>query len=224
MIYTVYKTTCLENGKYYIGVHKTRNPTDAYLGSGFLMKRAIRKYGKNAFRKEVLFTFDTAEEAFSKEEELLAGCYHLSECYNVIEGGKKAAFKYLNNSGISVPLDEQRNRDVGFKTKSAKAANAAMRELWTAGGEWAERYSMNRSKAMKVYYETNDSVLKDLNKCPEFQEKRKEAFKKSGHQKGEKNSNFGTVWITDGFQSKKQNKNDPIPEGWRLGRVIKTGP
>jgi len=33
MLYTVYKTQNLVNGKYYFGVHKTNNPYDGYLGS-----------------------------------------------------------------------------------------------------------------------------------------------------------------------------------------------
>lgn len=45
-MYTVYKTTNIINGKYYIGVHKTTNPNDSYLGSGKAIKEAIKKYGK----------------------------------------------------------------------------------------------------------------------------------------------------------------------------------
>ena len=71
MTYTVYKTTNLVNGKFYIGVHKTENPNDEYLGSGKLIKASVAKYGENNFRKEVLFEFETAKEAFKKEEELV---------------------------------------------------------------------------------------------------------------------------------------------------------
>ena len=37
---------------------------------------------------------------------------------------------------------------------------------------------------------------------------------------GEKNSQFGTCWITDGFENKKVKKEDAIPEGWKLGRTL----
>ena len=53
-MYTVYKTVNLVNGKYYIGVHKTDNPYDDYIGSGKLIKRAIKKYGKDSFHKEII--------------------------------------------------------------------------------------------------------------------------------------------------------------------------
>ncbi len=53
-MYVVYKTTNLVNSKFYIGVHKTENPEDDYLGSGKLIKRAIEKYGADSFHKEII--------------------------------------------------------------------------------------------------------------------------------------------------------------------------
>jgi hypothetical protein len=40
-------------------------------------------------------------------------------------------------------------------------------------------------------------------------------------QQGQKNSQYGTCWITDGASNKKIKKQDAIPEGWQLGRKIK---
>ena len=40
-------------------------------------------------------------------------------------------------------------------------------------------------------------------------------------QAGNKNSQFGTMWITNEVESKKILKTDLIPEGWRKGRKIK---
>lgn len=41
MFYTVYKTINIHNQKFYIGVHKTIDPNDDYLGSGKLIKFAL---------------------------------------------------------------------------------------------------------------------------------------------------------------------------------------
>lgn len=48
----IYKTINLINNKSYIGKDHKNNP--AYLGSGKLLKRAIKKYGKDNFKKEIL--------------------------------------------------------------------------------------------------------------------------------------------------------------------------
>jgi hypothetical protein len=44
----------------------------------------------------------------------------------------------------------------------------------------------------------------------------------SKSQMGEANTQFGTVWITNGFKSRKIPKGIGAPIGWRFGRVVKT--
>jgi hypothetical protein len=53
--------------------------------------------------------------------------------------------------------------------------------------------------------------------------KKKETYKKIGHQQGEKNSHYGKMWITNGTKngSYRISKDDIIPEGYRKGRVCK---
>lgn len=71
MIYTIYQVTNIVNHKIYIGVHKTNNPNDSYMGSGRAIKNAIKKYGKENFKKEVLFVFENKEDAYKKEQDLV---------------------------------------------------------------------------------------------------------------------------------------------------------
>lgn len=86
--YTVYKTINNLDGMFYIGVHKTKNVNDMYFGSGLWLKRAIRKYGKENFTKQILFIFSNPEEAYLKEIELLTQELINSQlCYNMREGG-----------------------------------------------------------------------------------------------------------------------------------------
>lgn len=88
-IYTIYKTTNLINGKYYIGFHGTEDPNDDYLGSGARITMAVKKYGQENFKKEVLFEFDNPEEAYAKEAELVQEEQVMDEnCYNVVGGGR----------------------------------------------------------------------------------------------------------------------------------------
>ena len=84
MKYIVYCTTCKVNGKIYIGVHKTENPEvfDNYIGNGLKIgwtiknphtafQYAIKKYGYSQFYRTILYVFDTAEEAYNKEAEIV---------------------------------------------------------------------------------------------------------------------------------------------------------
>ena len=67
----IYKTTNIVNNKFYIGKHSTTDLDDLYLGSGKYLIRAIKKYGCESFKKEILFIFKTENEAYDKEAELV---------------------------------------------------------------------------------------------------------------------------------------------------------
>lgn len=87
-MFTVYKTTLNLDGRYYIGVHKTDKPLDRYLGSGTRLKAAMKKYGRENFSKEILFTFENGEDAYLKEAELVTPELVASgKVFNLIAGG-----------------------------------------------------------------------------------------------------------------------------------------
>jgi len=91
-MYTVYQTTNQINGKIYIGVHKTKNPYDSYIGSGKILRQAIKVHGKSAFVKEVLFVFDNIHDAYMKEAELVNEDFiKRLDTYNVVCGGSVSA-------------------------------------------------------------------------------------------------------------------------------------
>ncbi len=82
--YIVYKTTCSSNNKYYIGSHATYKVDDGYLGSGKVLKLAIKKYGKQNFKREII-CFCKTHEVMRKVETFLVG-YAINtdkkRCYN----------------------------------------------------------------------------------------------------------------------------------------------
>ena len=66
-----YITTNLITGKQYVGDHSTDNINDEYLGSGEIIKKSIKKYGKEKFEKEILESFETKQEAFNAQEKYI---------------------------------------------------------------------------------------------------------------------------------------------------------
>lgn len=88
MHHTVYRTTNLVNQKTYIGVHSTTDLNDQYLGSGVLLQKAFKKYGRNNFSKEILFVFSDSKDAYTKERELVTEDFvNSNHTYNYTLGG-----------------------------------------------------------------------------------------------------------------------------------------
>jgi len=101
-VYTVYKTTNIVNGSFYIGYHKSYCLNDEYLGSGIRLARSIKKYGWENFIKETLFVFDDSEEAFAKEREVIALYRSIDPlCINVATGGKGGRGKGFKHTAKS---------------------------------------------------------------------------------------------------------------------------
>ena len=104
--YIVYKTTNLINSHFYIGIHGTENPDifDGYLANGIKvnspssyknpttpMQYAVNKYGIENFKREVLFIYDTVQEALNKEGEIVDKEFiKRKDTYNVALGGNMA--------------------------------------------------------------------------------------------------------------------------------------
>lgn len=90
------------------------------------------------------------------------------------------------------------------------------------------RLSEFRKKHKKVYSSNgkklHEAMRKKYPKSGFFGKNHTEEWKKNHSetmkekQKGVKNSQYGTIWITNGTENKKMKKNLPLPEGWRKGR------
>jgi hypothetical protein len=136
MPYTVYRTTNLVNGNFYLGCHKTLNPSDEYLGSGWQILKAIQKHGRQNFKKEVLFVSLEATAAFKKEKELIAEAQSDPACYNMHEGGY-GGWDYVNRNRFAQTPEarekgaaKRRGRPIAESVKQA-VAGANRKRVWT---------------------------------------------------------------------------------------------
>ena len=94
MKFILYKIVNIQNGKFYIGVHRTNDVNDDYMGSGTLIKRAIKKHGVENFKKEILEFFETEDEMLKREEEIVT--YEFikeNNVYNIMPGGNYGSEK-----------------------------------------------------------------------------------------------------------------------------------
>lgn len=87
-MYFTYVTQNKINSKRYFGVHKTENINDGYLGSGKLLNKAIRKYGKENFEVIQRCEHNTLELALEMEELVVdADLVADPSWYNLTNGG-----------------------------------------------------------------------------------------------------------------------------------------
>jgi hypothetical protein len=88
MHYYLYETKNRVNGKIYVGVHKTDDLNDGYLGSGKILRQAVEKYGVESFTKTILEQFETFEDALKREQEIVTEEFLAREdVYNLKCGG-----------------------------------------------------------------------------------------------------------------------------------------
>lgn len=96
--YYIYQITNLVNGKIYVGVHKTKNLDDGYMGSGKIIRRAILKHGIENFKKDILEFFDMPESMYLREKEIVTKEFLArSDVYNLRRGGT-GGFDYINKT------------------------------------------------------------------------------------------------------------------------------
>lgn len=121
-MYTVYKATCIINGKLYIGI--TGNPFDVRQKQHFydggrvkpksVFARAIKKHGRDAFLWVLIAEQLSKEEAEQLEIELIARYRELGYIlYNVAPGGS-APF-------LGVPFTEEHRRNISLGKKGVRS-------------------------------------------------------------------------------------------------------
>ena len=119
MYYYLYEIKNLVNGKIYVGVHKTTNINDDYMGSGKVIKNAIKKYGILNFSKTILETFDNESDMFSREKNIVNDEFlNRHDVYNLRCGGL-GGFDHINKNGtINSKIPTTNKTRITFKILS----------------------------------------------------------------------------------------------------------
>lgn len=207
----IYKTTNLINGKYYIGMHSTSNLEDGYLGSGNRIRRSIKIYGNENFKCEILEMLPDRDSLKERERELVnEDILKDKMCMNLQPGG---------GGGFVNEEHKQKFLKAGTRAlnRTKKSSETLRKRL--KDPEYKKNYSL---KVKNGHSEVNFNPSTFKGKKHKEESKKKIGESNSIKQKGEKNSQFGTCWITDGKENKKIIKTDLhlYPE-WKLGRIIK---
>lgn len=85
----IYKITNLINGKIYIGQYSGKD-FESYWGSGLLLKKAIKKYGKENFKKEIIEICES-KQILNEKEVYWISFYNSIDSkigYNIHKGGQ----------------------------------------------------------------------------------------------------------------------------------------
>ena len=139
---------------------------------------------------------------FDKERELVEIGSH---SYNLKQGGE-GGFDYINQNGLT---------KCNFTIEGRMHGRQRQKEL----GITSMRHK--RGDFQKIYFGTDiEKTQRAISRAQsdEAKKKRKETLSKTGHQQGSKNSQYGTMWITNGESNRKIKADVQIPEGFRKGR------
>ena len=84
----LYKITNKLTDQFYIGIHSTNNLNDNYMGSGTLLKRDYKIYGRDNFTKEIIKFFDNRSDLIKYEQEIInEELLRDPLCINITKGG-----------------------------------------------------------------------------------------------------------------------------------------
>jgi hypothetical protein len=212
----IYKTTCSLTGKYYIGMHSTDNLEDGYLGSGKRLRYSVRKYGTENHTREILEFCSAREELASREAEIVnLNEIAKEECMNLNPGGEGGwgcvgIYPYAFNKEAA--------------TKFALAGNEGLRLKLKNDPEFKRKFqNIGKTSYLKSIKNGNCPLIPGWSGKKHTEETKLKMSVKAKLRTGEKNSQYGTCWITNGTENKKI-KNNEIDtwtiKGWKRGRKI----
>lgn len=196
-------------------MHMTTDLDDGYLGSGNLIKRAIKKYGVGNFTKRYLAVFNNFEEMVTKEAEVVNEEFIArDDTYNIMLGGSGSWF-YVNTIWGNADTRSDRAKN------GALAANA-LGANHTGGRVFLEK--MNNPEFKEAWHaklvKHNARAFAGKSHSDETRLKMQSAHR--GKHTAEKNSNYGKRWMCRGndkpISADIDMQRQLLEAGWIYGR------
>lgn len=200
--YTIYKITNKLDGKFYIGKHKTKELDDGYMGSGKLIRRAVKTHGIENFKKEILYIFDNEVEMNEAEKKLVILC---EESYNLCPGGE-GGWGYVNE-----------REDLSFLRKEQRKKEFEENPII----EKERMVSLSRKAHLTLKTNYPEGIWKGRTHS---QETKKQMSEKAKKRVGSRNSQYGTCWVTNGektFKIAKEKLDYYLNLGYTNGRITR---
>ena len=170
-------------GKYYIGLHHTDNIDDGYLGSGKALKKALEKYGKENFKREILEYADTMEELSELEKKYVT----LNEvndimCYNMKTGGlsgntyseeSRKRNSEAQKGKTRKPLSDEHKQKICEANKGRPHLSRRGMPSWNKGIKMSDEFKEKcRSRALGLTF--SDKTKKKMSNAHKLQAKDEE--------------------------------------------------
>ena len=224
--YLIYQITNNINQKFYIGKHETYNIDDDYFGSGKYLQNAIEKHGIENFTKTILFKLQNQNEMNLLEKMVVTPEFCAREdTYNINVGGD-GGWNYVNqnpaNTGINHFFKNKTKDEI--KLLRLKGGNSIKQKIQSmTKDEYQQMQKFHKCLAL-AQHEKHPNYYSGQNNPMYGKHHSAESRKKmSENHKGEKNPMRKRIWICNDktFENKVILKSEPIPYGWRKGRIGK---
>lgn len=124
----IYRTTNEVNHKTYIGQHKKDYFDEKYLGSGVLIKQAIREYGRFNFSLTLLKVCFSEKELNEEEQKIIKLEREKGHAeYNISDGGTGAkGVKLVDNPKYGIYHTEERRKKLAELASKRKGKNSPL--------------------------------------------------------------------------------------------------
>lgn len=209
----IYKSTNLVNGKFYVGKHKIDSDSiDYYIGSGTYFQNAVKKYGKENFKREILEWCNDFKDMCQKERKWvleLNPTLDRNIGYNLVipnefNSGHKMTDEIKQKIGKALrgrrhTEEAKQNMSKGHKGKPLSEEHKQKISEGNKGKphseETKQKMRLNHKRPMLGKHHTNETKQKISVKMKGKHHTRESILKMRESQLGEKNSMYGkTPW------------------------------